>query len=233
MLDRHVLFDWLATEDLTWKWGLDKRAASSFTSSLQSCNIGSLNNLRQIERINQLKTHAFKAIRSYACRCRVKFVFHFCECKRDKGARGIQAGGIKKKNFFEVQVLTAVTHFDAIIPHPAPTCVSLLDANYLPVLLLCIFLNHCYRVKRKKKTPGCSRLCDSCNDTAKPGAALTVNSGRRGSRTCCQAYLSNDFYCFKMLRHTPETRRMKVISFHCEQTEALLRGNRPMVWPSQ
>lgn len=56
MLDRHVLFDWLATEDLTWKWGLDKRAASSFTSSLQSCNIGSLNNSRQRERINQLKT---------------------------------------------------------------------------------------------------------------------------------------------------------------------------------
>lgn len=61
------------------------------------------------------------------------------------------SGGNKKKKNFEVQVLTAVTHFDAIIPHPAPTCVSLLDANYLPVLLLCIFLNHCYRVKRKKK----------------------------------------------------------------------------------
>lgn len=24
---------------------------------------------------------------------------------------------------------------------------------------------------------------------------------------------------------------MKVITFHCEQTEASLRGNRPMVWP--
>lgn len=53
------------------------------------------------------------------------------------------------------------------------------------------------------------------------------------SRPSCQAYYCNDFYCFKMSRHTPETQCMKVISFHCEQTEASLRGNRPMVWPFQ
>lgn len=53
------------------------------------------------------------------------------------------------------------------------------------------------------------------------------------SRPSCQAYYCNDFYCFKMSRHTLETQCMKVISFHCEQTEASLRGNRPMVWPFQ
>ena len=53
------------------------------------------------------------------------------------------------------------------------------------------------------------------------------------SRLSCQAYYCNDFYCFKMLWRTPETQCMKVISFHCEQTEASLRGNRPMVWPFQ
>lgn len=53
------------------------------------------------------------------------------------------------------------------------------------------------------------------------------------SRLSCQAYYCNDFYCFKMSRHTPETQCMKVISFHCEQTEASLKGNRPTVWPFQ
>lgn len=53
------------------------------------------------------------------------------------------------------------------------------------------------------------------------------------SRPSCQAYYCNDFYCFKMSRHTPETQCMKVISFHCEQTEASLRGNRTSVWPLQ
>lgn len=151
MLDRHVLFDWLATEDLTWKWGLDKRAASSFTSSLQSCNIGSLNNSRQRERINQLKTR----IQSNTfIRMQMQsqiFCFSLLRVQARQRSERNPSGGNKKKKNFEVQVLTAVTHFDAIIPHPAPTCVSLLDANYLPVLLLCIFLNHCYRVKRKKK----------------------------------------------------------------------------------
>lgn len=62
--------------------------------------------------------------------------------------------------------------------------------------------------------------------TRQRNAAAAAEAARRHSS--CRANHGND--CFKMSRSSGA---VEVISFHCEQTEASLRGNRPLVWPYQ
>lgn len=56
----------------------------------------------------------------------------------------------------------------------------------------------------------------------------TVTACSRSSR---RAHYVNGLQCFKMWMRAEQTQCMKVISFHCKQTEASVRGNRATVWP--